>query len=118
MLLQVLAMAPDGADLSVEQLERIASALEQLSAEHHGCAAHQGHGRFTLVLCDVGEGQAPALLGALAEALHPLRLVAGIVAVPPQADRQARLSALAAVDQALDIAKARGVSWHLGQAQV
>ena len=55
-LLLQLRIAPSVAGvLAPEQLERIASALEQLSAEHDGLAAHGGGSHFTLVLCGLSE---------------------------------------------------------------
>lgn len=113
LLIQLLVVSPGGADLSPEQVEQVASALEQLSAEHHGCAAHAGQGRFSLLLRGLQAPQAPARLEALAEALQPLVLVAGISVLPLQGDGPERLSALAAADQALAEARAAGAPWWL-----
>ena len=101
LLLQLRIAPPPPVALTPEVLEQIASALEQLSAEHHGLAAHGGGGRFSLLLAGLRGEAAPALLEALAEQLQPLLVVAGITVLPVEADGPARLSALAAADQAL-----------------
>ena len=108
-----LRIAPSAAGvLAAEQLERIASALEQLSAEHDGLAAHGGGSHFTLVLCGLSGTDVPALLEALALQLEPLVLVAGISVVPVEADGPVRLSALVAADKALVEACDAGSPWR------
>ena len=108
-----LRIAPSAAGvLAPEQLERIASALEQLSAEHDGLAAHGGGSHFTLVLCGLSGTDVPALLEALALQLEPLVVVAGLSVVPVEADGPVRLSALVAADKALVEACDAGASWR------
>ncbi|MFM7311575.1 MAG: HAMP domain-containing protein, partial [Cyanobium sp.] len=107
LLLQLRVTGPAPADPTAEQLERIATALEHCCADRHGCAAHEGRGRFSLLLPG-GPEQAPALLEALARELEPLQLTAGVVVLMPQADGPARLASLASADQALAEARAAG----------
>ena len=112
LLILLLATTPGSAALTPEQVEDIASALERWSAEHHGCAAHEGQGRFALLLRGVQPEQAVAELDVLKEALQPLRLVAGLCVLPLQADGPARLAALVAADQALAEAIEAGAPWR------
>ena len=112
LLIQLQVASPGCDALTPEQVERMASALEQRSGDHHGCAAHDGEGRFSLLLRGVEGETVPALLEALAAELQPLLVRAGVVVLPPQSDGPARLAALVAADQALAEASAAAAPWR------
>ena len=119
LLMQLRITGPGRAELTAEELERIAVALEEISADHHGLAAHAGQGGFTLLLADRSMAEARPLLEALAERLQPLSVAAGVVPIDGEADAAERLSALAAADQALAEAEGEGSScWRFRAAGV
>ena len=110
-LLQIVIEAPDAGAMAALELERIADRLVELAASHQGVAAHEGSGRFSLLLSDLQQAEVLALFEALAAELQPLRVCAGIAVLAAGADLPEHLHLLARADQGLAEAQAAGQLW-------